>query len=87
VRHHKIGVRMSVSDGRALLTISDTGAGMAADVRDKIFDMYYTTKPGGSGLGLTIVKQIVDRRGGDLRVESEPGRGTAVRLSLPLVRD
>jgi signal transduction histidine kinase len=87
VRHQKIGVRMSVSDGRALLTISDTGAGIAADARDKIFDMYYTTKPGGSGLGLTIVKQIVERRGGDLRVESEPGRGTAVRLSLPLVRD
>jgi signal transduction histidine kinase len=86
VRRHKVAVRMTVADGRALLTVTDTGAGMPPEVVSHIFDAYFTTKPAGSGLGLTIVKQIVDRRGGELRVESEPGRGTAFRLSLPLVR-
>lgn len=86
VRRNRISVRMTVADGRALLTVSDTGAGMPTEVAEKIFDAYYTTKPSGSGLGLTIVKQIVDRRSGELRVESAPGRGTAIRLSLPLVR-
>lgn len=82
---NKVGVRMTVTDGRALLTVSDTGAGMPPEVAEHVFDAYFTTKPTGSGLGLTIVKQIVDRRGGELRVESAPGRGTAIRLSLPLV--
>jgi len=86
VRRNKISVRMTVSDGRALLTVSDTGAGIPPEVLDRIFDAYFTTKPAGSGLGLTIVKQIVDRRSGELRVESQPGRGTEIRLSLPLVR-
>lgn len=86
-RRHKVGVRMTIADGRALLTVSDTGGGMAPEVVEHVFDAYFTTKTNGSGLGLTIVKQIVDRRGGELRVESAVGRGTAFRLSLPLVRD
>jgi signal transduction histidine kinase len=85
-RRNKVSIRMSVADGLALLTVSDTGTGIPQEIVDRIFDAYFTTKSSGSGLGLTIVKQIVDRRGGELRVESSPGRGTAIRMSLPLAR-
>jgi PAS domain S-box-containing protein len=71
-------------DGRAVVTVADTGVGMSEAVRRRIFDPFYTTKgEGGSGLGLAMVYSIVTRHGGDIRVESEPGRGTAFTLTFP----
>jgi two-component system, sporulation sensor kinase E len=69
-------------DRRIVLTIEDTGVGIAADKLDRIFDLYYTTKPEGSGLGLSIVYRIVQLHGGEVEVQSTEGRGTVFRVTL-----
>jgi two-component system cell cycle sensor histidine kinase/response regulator CckA len=77
-----IGTR-DTPDG-VLITVADTGVGMPEPVRRRIFDPFFSTKgEKGSGLGLSMAYSIVHRHGGDIRVESEPGRGTTFSLSLP----
>jgi signal transduction histidine kinase len=66
------------------LQIRDTGSGIASAHRAKIFEPLYTTKPGGTGLGLYIVQEIVAAHGGEVTVESAAGQGTTVTLTLPL---
>ena len=75
---------MWTKDRRLALTVEDTGAGIPADKLDRIFDLYYTTKPEGSGIGLSIVYRIVQLHGGEIEVQSTEGRGTMFRLLLPL---
>ena len=65
------------------LTVTDTGVGIPADQLDKVFDAYYSTRRGGSGLGLPIVRRIVTAHGGTIHLASEPGRGTQVVIRLP----
>jgi two-component system NtrC family sensor kinase len=65
------------------IDVEDTGCGMDAETRSRMFDLFFTTKPSGTGLGMAIAGSIVDRHGGRLQVESAPGRGTRVRISLP----
>jgi two-component system cell cycle sensor histidine kinase/response regulator CckA len=75
-----------VPDGEYVqLNVTDTGTGMTKDVLDHLFEPFFTTKePGkGTGLGLSIVYGIIQNRGGYVRVESEPGRGTSFRIFLP----
>ena len=69
------------------LTVSDTGAGISADIMEKIFDPYYTTKGigKGTGLGLSVVRGIVKGMQGDIRMESSPGKGTRVQVYLPTI--
>jgi two-component system, NtrC family, sensor histidine kinase AtoS len=57
--------------------------GMHAESRDKVFLPFYTTKPTGTGLGMAIVKKIMDLHGGEIEIDSAPGRGTTVRLVIP----
>jgi signal transduction histidine kinase len=71
-------------DRRLALIVEDTGLGISADKLDRIFDLYYTTKPQGSGIGLSIVYRIVQLHGGEIEVQSTEGRGTAFRMLLPL---
>jgi signal transduction histidine kinase len=78
-----MGARVE-KDRRLALTVEDTGAGISADKLDRIFDLYYTTKPEGSGIGLSIVYRIVQLHGGEIEVQSTEGRGTMFRLLLPL---
>lgn len=66
-----------------LVEVSDTGSGMEEATRRRMFDPYFTTKSEGTGLGLAVVRQIVERVGGLIRVESAVGRGTVVRLYFP----
>jgi signal transduction histidine kinase/ActR/RegA family two-component response regulator len=65
------------------VSIRDHGHGIAPDVLRRIFDPYFTTKPGGSGLGLATAYAIVVKHGGHLSVESTPGAGTVFRVDLP----
>lgn len=77
----------SSNDGASLsIGVQDTGLGMAPDVRERIFEPFYTTRTGsGTGLGLAIVFGAVQSAGGTIVVESEPGRGSLFTLELPLV--
>jgi signal transduction histidine kinase len=70
----------------ALVQIRDSGQGIPAEDLPHVFDAFFTTKPGGTGLGLPICQDIVTRHKGRLRLESEPGRGTTASLLLPLRR-
>ena len=81
-------VRLSTSRGDAVLQIevADTGAGIPAENLSKVFDRFWQADrvAGGAGLGLGIVKGIVDAHGGDVKVESTLGRGTSFRVTLPV---
>ena len=69
---------------RAVLTVADEGPGIHRDVRDRIFDPYFTTKGSGTGLGLAIVKKIVLQHGGDIQAGERPGGGASFAIALPL---
>ena len=71
------------SGPRVKISIRDYGHGISADVLPRIFDPYFTTKPGGSGLGLATAYAIIAKHGGTLSVESKPGRGTVFTIDLP----
>jgi signal transduction histidine kinase len=73
----------TAKDRRVALTIEDSGVGIPADKLDRIFDLYYTTKPEGTGIGLSIVYRIVQLHGGEIEVQSTEGRGTTFRMLLP----
>jgi len=68
------------------ISISDTGVGIPPENIDRIFERYFTTKEGGTGLGLAVVERAMTAHGGFTEVESQPGVGTAFRIHLPLER-
>jgi len=67
-----------------IITFIDNGAGISPENMEKIFDPFFTTKEEGTGLGLSISYGIIVQHGGDIKVESEPGRGTKVVVKLPV---
>ena len=67
----------------AVIRISDTGSGIAEDKLNRIFDVFYSSKPNGTGLGLPIAKKIIEEHGGAIKVNSEQGKGTSFTISLP----
>jgi len=73
------------SDGQLVLDIEDTGVGIASEDLPKIFDLYYTTKSGGSGIGLSLVYRIIQLHDGEVSVTSSPGEGTRFTIKLPEV--
>ena len=79
-----IVVRTGQEKHFAVLVIQDTGKGMPPDVVDKVFVPFYTTKIGGTGLGMVFVRQIVDEHRGVINLDSKVGRGTTVTIRLPL---
>ncbi len=76
----------AVVDGETVVaTVSDTGVGMTEEVRERIFDPWFTTSTEGSGLGMSVVWGIVTRHGGSIAVDSRVGSGTRMRVTLPKV--
>ncbi len=86
--HHEVRLSLRTAGDRVVVEVRDTGVGMPPEVRARIFDPFYTTKPvgEGTGLGLSICHGIVTGFGGDISVESEEGRGSTFRVSLPVAR-
>lgn len=83
-----IHIYARVTDSQSIYCVEDNGVGIAPDHQDRIFETFHRLNPestGGEGLGLTIVRRIVDRHKGTVRVESEPGRGSRFFVSLPSV--
>jgi len=68
----------------AILRVTDQGVGIPDDIREKIFDLYFTTKIGGSGIGLAMTYRILQLHHGSIEVQSKVGRGTEFRLRIPL---
>lgn len=77
-------VSTSVSDIGVQIDVQDTGCGIAMEHIDKIFHPFFTTKERGTGLGLAVVYRIVQESGGQVSIESHPGKGTKVSLQIPL---
>ena len=73
-------------DGAVLVSVSDAGAGIPADRRELIFNAFYTTKTGGTGMGLAISRTIIEAHGGRLWATSNPDRGATFRFTLPTQR-
>jgi signal transduction histidine kinase len=67
-----------------LLDVIDTGTGMTEEVRGRIFQAFFSTRPSGSGLGLPTTRKIVEAHGGTIRVQSEPGKGSQFTIRLPV---
>ena len=79
----RVEVNVSVRGVSAVIEVVDDGIGMDPADRDRIFLPFFTTKPTGTGLGMAIVKKIMDLHGGEVEIESTTGIGTTVRLVIP----
>ena len=71
-------------DGRTVIDVIDTGSGVSPEAQAKIFQAYYSTKKGGTGLGLAMAKRIAEEHGGALSVTSEMGKGSDFTITLPV---
>jgi signal transduction histidine kinase len=78
-------VRVQRIQNQVELSVTDTGVGMPPEALEHCFDVYYSTKKGGTGLGLSTTKRIVEEHGGRITVISEPNRGTSFSIRLPLL--
>ena len=80
-RHAALACR-AASRGRVEIDVEDTGVGIAPENLEKIFDLYFTTKEKGSGIGLSMVYRIVQLHDGEVEVQSTPGRGTQLQTDF-----
>jgi PAS domain S-box-containing protein len=83
-REKKIEITSSMEGEYATITISDSGPGVALDLRDKIFDPFYTTKNGGTGIGLSLSHRIITDHGGSLKVSSSKWGGAEFKIEIPV---
>ena len=79
----RVTMRTRRAGDRVVIEVEDTGVGIAPEVLPRLFDTFFSTKEGGSGLGLALTQQIVKDHGGDLSVESTVGKGTTFTVSIP----
>lgn len=81
-------IRSASGDGVIRVSLTDTGRGMTQDVRDRLFEPFFTSgKAHGTGLGMPIVRRIIEAHGGRIEVESAPGAGTTMNIDLPVGQD
>ncbi len=83
-RDGRITIRIGQADGFGTIDVTDTGPGIPDEMRDRLFKPFQTTKQGGTGIGLALVKRFVDNFGGSITVDSHAGVGTTFHLRLPL---
>ncbi len=84
------GGRIEISTGQSghtiVITVRDNGPGIPKEIMSKLFVPFFTTRKAGSGLGMAVTRRIVENHGGSIGVDSAPGEGTTVRISIPIVR-
>jgi len=80
----RVGIDVGLRGASVAIAVSDTGRGMSPDECRRIFDPFYSRKSAGTGLGLTLARRIVTAHGGQIEVESTPGRGTRLTVLLPM---
>jgi signal transduction histidine kinase len=78
-----VEVRMSSHEGMARLQVLDRGPGIPEHVRERVFEPFVTTKSGGTGLGLTIVKRLAEMQGGSVSLRAREEGGTLAEVTLP----
>jgi signal transduction histidine kinase len=79
-----IEVRTGLAGPRVFLEVRDQGPGIPPQVQAQMFDPFFTTRPGARGLGLTLVRSIVESYGGEIQVATGPLQGTSVKVLLPV---
>jgi two-component system NtrC family sensor kinase len=84
-----IRVRTMVEGDQVVIAVSDTGTGIDERLRSRVFEPFFTTKPVGKGIGqgLAVARSVVDKHGGTLKFDTQPGRGTTFFIRLPLLHD
>jgi len=80
-----LSIGLAREDERAEIRVSDDGPGIPPEVLAKVYEMHFSTKSGGTGVGLFVARSVVESQGGKIQVESAPGSGTCFRVELPLV--
>jgi signal transduction histidine kinase len=89
----KVVVRADVDKTQVVIHVSDTGVGIPSDEQQRVFERFYRGRQegivhlGGSGLGLSLVKAVVDRHNGEISLESQPGKGTVFHVQLPIAEE
>jgi signal transduction histidine kinase len=83
-RDGKIGISLETTEKNAIVRVMDNGRGIPVELGDKLFQPNFTTKSSGMGMGLAIVKNIIEHAGGKITYETEPGEGTTFMVELPL---
>jgi signal transduction histidine kinase len=84
-KHIEIDVMLSEKENSVVIEIHDNGDGIAEEIREKLFTPFFSTKSGGTGLGLYIVREIIEAHRGEIDLRNRPtGKGAMVRLTLPL---
>ncbi|MDD9944290.1 MAG: hybrid sensor histidine kinase/response regulator [Myxococcales bacterium] len=80
----RVELHLAAARDKAVLTVTDNGPGMPDQVRERVFEPYFTTKGSGSGLGLAMVRRAVEKLGGQVAFHSAAGQGTSFQVTLPL---
>jgi two-component system cell cycle sensor histidine kinase/response regulator CckA len=82
--HLRLAIARAPDPRRCVLEVADSGTGMDEQTRARLFEPFFTTRPGGTGLGMAVVFGVVRDHRGTIQVDSTPGAGTTVRIELPL---
>ena len=78
-------ITANATDEEGRITVADTGKGIPKESMSRIFEPFFTTKAQGQGLGLSICKKFVEANGGSIEVESQEGKGTTFKITLPII--
>lgn len=82
----RAGILNDANDGPIMrICVIDLGAGMSAATKDKAFSLFFTSRPDGTGMGLSMTRRMIERHRGEIRIDSQPGQGTTVTIDLPAV--
>jgi two-component system sensor kinase FixL len=85
-RARELTIRSKHEDGQVLIEVQDAGVGIDPESADRLFNAFFTTKPDGMGMGLSICRSIVEAHGGRIRASRNAGTGATFQFTLPAIR-